>query len=127
MHQKHDDPIQHWRFKWLISSSLPTIFRRWAKRASMPLFARMEANKGLQEIATETSNYCKKAFEQATLTFEQLLGVKSLEQAIEIQSQYMKKGYDAHVAEVSKLGEMYVSLAQSLYKPFEKVVAKRAA
>jgi hypothetical protein len=86
-----------------------------------------EANKGLQEIATETSNYCKKAFEQATLTFEQLLGVKSLEQAIEIQSQYMKKGYDAHVAEVSKLGEMYVSLAQSLYKPFEKVVAKRAA
>jgi hypothetical protein len=53
--------------------------------------------------------------------------VKSVEQAIEIQSRYAKKAYDAYIAEVSKLGEMYVSLARSAYKPFETALAKKAA
>jgi hypothetical protein len=36
---------------------------------------------------TETE-YSKKAFEDATRAFEQLVGSKSIEQTIEIQSQY---------------------------------------
>jgi hypothetical protein len=53
--------------------------------------------------------------------------VKSVEQAIEIQSRYAKKAYDEYIAEVSKLGEMYVSFARSAYKPFETALAKMAA
>jgi hypothetical protein len=86
-----------------------------------------EANKGFQAIAAELTNYFKKAFEDATRAFEQLVGVKSVEQAIEIQSRYAKKAYDEYVAEVSKLGEMYVSLARSAYKPFETALAKKVA
>jgi len=52
--------------------------------------------------------------------------VKSVEQAIDIQSRYVKKAYDEYIAEVSKLGEMYVSLARSAYKPFETALAKKA-
>jgi hypothetical protein len=86
-----------------------------------------EANKGFQAIAAELATYLKKAFEDATRAFEQLVGVKSVEQAIEIQSRYAKKAYDEYVAEVSKLGEMYVSLARTAYKPFETALAKKAA
>ena len=39
-----------------------------------------------------TTDYSKKAFEDGTRAFEQLLGAKSFEQVIEIQSQYAKNG-----------------------------------
>jgi len=86
-----------------------------------------EANQGFQAITAELAAYLKNAFEDATRAFEQLVGVKSVEQAIEIQSRYAKKAYDEYIAEVSKLGEMYVSLARSAYKPFETALAKKVA
>lgn len=76
-----------------------------------------DANKGFQAIVSEYTNYSKKAFEDGTRAFEQLVGAKSAEQAIEIQSQYVKKAYEAHIAQMTKLGEMYVSLAQNAFKP----------
>jgi hypothetical protein len=85
-----------------------------------------EVNKGFQAIAAEVTDYSKKAFEDGTRAFEQLIGAKSIEQAIEIQSQYAKKAYDAYVAEMSKLGEMYVGLAKDAYKPVEAAFTKKA-
>ena len=63
----------------------------------------------------------------STRAFEQLVGAKSIEQAIEIQSQYAKKAYDTYIAEMSKLGEMYVGLAKDAYKPVEAALSKKAA
>ena len=50
-----------------------------------------EANKGFQALAAEMMNYSKEAFDDAVRTWEQLVGVKSLDQAIEIQSQYARE------------------------------------
>ena len=83
-----------------------------------------EVNKGFQAIAAEVTDYSKKAFEDSTRAFEQLIGAKTIEQAIEIQSQYAKKAYDGYVAEMSKLGEMYVGLARDAYKPVEAAFSK---
>ena len=55
-----------------------------------------------------------------------MIGAKSFEQALEIQSQYAKKAFDAYIAQSSKLGEMYVDLARNAYKPVEQVAAKTA-
>ena len=84
-----------------------------------------EVNKGFQAIAAEVTDYSKKAFEDGTRAFEQLIGAKSVEQAVEIQSTYAKKAYDNYVAEVSKLGEMYAGLARDAYKPVEFAFTKR--
>ena len=84
-----------------------------------------EMNRGFQAIAAEVTDYSKKAFEDSTRAFEQLIGAKTIEQAIEIQSQYAKKAYDSYVAEMSKLGEMYVGLAQDAYKPVEAAFTKK--
>ncbi|MGH6864735.1 MAG: phasin family protein [Methyloceanibacter sp.] len=86
-----------------------------------------EMNKGFQAIAAEVTDYSKKAFEDSTYAFEQLIGAKSIEQAVEIQSQYAKKAYDTYVAEMSKLGEMYVGLAKDAYKPMEAAFSKKVA
>jgi hypothetical protein len=83
-----------------------------------------EANKALQAIAAEITAYSKKTFEDGTRAFEQLLGAKSFGQVIEIQSQYARMVYEAHVAELSKLGEMYAGLTRNAYKPVEQAAAK---
>jgi hypothetical protein len=83
-----------------------------------------EVNKGLQAIAAEVTDYSKESFENGTRAFEQLLGAKSFEQVIEIQSQYAKKAYDTYIAELSKLGEMYAGLTRNAYKPVEQAAAK---
>ena len=83
-----------------------------------------EANKGFQAIAAEITAYSKKSFEDGTRAFEQVLGAKSFDQVIEIQSQYARMVYEGYVAELSKLGQMYASLTHNAYKPVEQPAAK---
>jgi hypothetical protein len=78
-----------------------------------------EANKGFQALAAEMMNYSKSAFDDAIRTWEQLIGVKSLEQAIQIQSDYAKRVYENHMAELKKLGEMTVGMMRDASKPVE--------
>jgi hypothetical protein len=80
-----------------------------------------EANKGFQALAAEMMSYSKKSFDDAMRTWEQLIGVKSLEQAVEIQSQYAKRVYDNHMAELSKLGDMCTGMMRDASKPIEQV------
>lgn len=71
-------------------------------------------HKGFQAIAARLTDYSKRAFEDATRAYEQLMGAKSVDQVFEIQSQYAKKAFDTYIAEVSKLGEMYVGWRATL-------------
>ena len=78
-----------------------------------------EANKGFQALAAEMMEYSKAAFDDAIRTWEQLIGVRSLEQAIQIQSDYAKRVYENHMAELKKLGEMTVGMVRDASKPVE--------
>lgn len=82
--------------------------------------------KNTQAIATEVADYAKKSFEGSAAAWEKLMSAKSLEKAIEVQSEYVKSTYEGFVAEATKLGELYVDLAKDAYKPFEGVMAKAA-
>lgn len=81
-------------------------------------------SKGWQAIATEFADYSKKSFEDGSAALEKLFGAKSLETAIEVQSNYVKTSYEGFVAEATKLGELYSDLAKESYKPFEGLLAK---
>jgi hypothetical protein len=81
-------------------------------------------SKGTQAIAVEVADYSKKAFEDSTAALEKLFGVKSLDKAIEVQTEYAKTAYEGFVAEASKIGELYADLAKETYKPFETLMAK---
>ncbi len=52
---------------------------------------------------------------------------KSMEQAVEIQSQYAKKAYDDWIAEASKLTDMYADMARGAYRPVEQAVARKVS
>jgi hypothetical protein len=79
----------------------------------------MEANKGFQALAAEMTEYSKAAFDDAIRTWEKLIGVRSLEQAMQIQSDYAKRVYENHMAELSKLGEMCMGMMRDASKPVE--------
>jgi phasin family protein len=86
-----------------------------------------ELNKSFQAIASRWTDFSKRSFEDSTRAWEQMIGAKSIEQAFEIQTNYVKKAYDNWMAEMSKIGEMYSSAARDAYKPVEQAMAKKAA
>ena len=81
-------------------------------------------SKGFQQIATETAEYTKKSFESASAVAEKLVGAKSFEAAVEVQTEYAKSAYEAFVAQAKKMGDLYASLAKDTFKPVEMAVAK---
>jgi len=81
-------------------------------------------SKSAQAIATEMADYSKKSVEGSAAAWEKLLGAKTVEKAMEVQTEYLKSSYEDFVAEATKLGELYVDLAKEAYKPFEGAFAK---
>lgn len=83
--------------------------------------------KGVQAIATEVADYSKKAFEASSAAFEKLAGVKTLDKAIELQSEFAKTSYEAYVAHATKVGELVTELAKEAFKPVEGLMNKAKA
>ena len=84
-------------------------------------------SKSVQAIATEVADYSKEAFETTAAATEKLFGARSLEKAIEVQSDFVKTSYEGFVARSSKFGELYADLAKETYKPLEGYLGKAAA
>ena len=84
-------------------------------------------SKSAQAIAAEVADYSKKSFEGSAAAWEKLMGAKSVEKAMQVQNEYLKSSYEDFVAEMTKLGELYVNLAKETYKPFESAMAKASA
>lgn len=80
--------------------------------------------KGVQAIATENTDYAKKSAEAGSAFVEKLLGVKTIEAAIQVQTDFAKASYEGFVAQTAKLGELYQNLAKEAFKPVEGAVAK---
>ena len=55
---------------------------------------------------------------------EKLSGVKSLEKAMEAQSDFARSSYETFVAETQKIAGLYSDLAKQAFKPVETIVAK---
>jgi len=82
-----------------------------ALRPSSPLAAAVLAT-CFQTIAVEATDYSKKSIESGSAFVEKLLGAKSLESAIRIQSEYANTSYAGFVAYVTKISGLYSKLAK---------------
>src|SRR5262245_41528196 len=63
------------------------------------------ATKATQAITTEIADYSKRSFEHGAKTMEKLLGARSLDKAIEVQTEYARAAYEGYVSHATKLGE----------------------
>lgn len=87
---------------------------------AMKMFGEM--TKGWQAIAAEFSDYTKRSFEDGTSTLEKLMAAKSLEQAVDIQTKFVKRSYDEYMHQLAKVGGLYAELAKEAYRPMEKLM-----
>ena len=79
---------------------------------------------GFQAIATAYGDYTKKSFEDTRSFVEKLSGVKSVDKAIEIQTEFAKSTFETFMAESQKIGALYRDLATQSTKPFGGFLAK---
>ena len=93
--------------------------------ATMKALGALSSNS--QAIATETAEFARKSFEQTSSTVEKLLGVQTLDKAVEIQAAYVKGAYDSLVNQSTKMGALYSALATETVKPYEGLLKKATA
>jgi phasin family protein len=79
---------------------------------------------GIQAIASAYGDYTKKSFEDTKSFVEKLSGVKSIDKALEVQTEYAKSAYETLVAESQKIAGLYTDLAKQTFKPYEGLIAK---
>jgi phasin family protein len=78
--------------------------------------------KNAQAIASEFADYSKRSFEDSTAALEKLMGAKSLETAVAVQTEYLKSSYEDFVAQSAKISELCADIAKEAYKPFEGIL-----
>ncbi len=83
--------------------------------------------KGIQELAAELTDYAKKAFTSGSAVYEKLLGARTVELAMQIQSEYVKQAYEGFVAQASKVSELYAKVASDAIKPVTSAYASLQA
>lgn len=78
----------------------------------------------LQTIANAYRDYTRKSFEEFGSFFEQLTGARSLDKAMEVQTEFVKRAYENSVAESQKIRELHRKLARQTLEPFGGLVGK---
>ncbi len=73
-------------------------------------------------IAEEASACTRKVVAAASL--ERLVTVRSFAEAVEVQSEAARQGYEAMVAGATRLSQLYAELGRQACMPFEKVIVK---
>jgi hypothetical protein len=79
---------------------------------------------GFHAIATAYSDYAKKSLDDTRSFVEQLSGVKSVDKAIEVQTEFAKSAFETFMADSQKIGALYRDLAMQSCKPFGGFVAR---
>ena len=79
---------------------------------------------GVSAIANAYGEHVKKQFEETKSFAEKLSGVKSLDKALEAQSEFARSAYETFVADAQKIAGLYGDLAKQTFKPLEGLVAK---
>ncbi|MEH2518640.1 hypothetical protein V1279_004213 [Bradyrhizobium sp. AZCC 1610] len=81
----------------------------------------------LQTIANAYRDYTRKSFEEFGSFVEQLSGVRSLDKAMTVQTEFVKRAYETSVAESQKICELHNRLARQTLDPFKGVTGKASA
>ena len=77
------------------------------------------STQSLQAIAAETAEYSKTSFEKGRAFCEKLMAVKQIDEAFALQSDFAKTAYEDFMAQATKIGEFYATLAQDAFKPIK--------
>lgn len=77
------------------------------------------AGKGIETINGEIYSYSKQSIEDSVAATKAVLGSKSVHEAFEFQTDYVKSAFEAYVAEMSKITELATATTKDSFAPFK--------
>ena len=86
-------------------------------------FGKQGMDVALKNFGTMVADFSKKQFEASSAAFEKLVGVKTLDKAVEVQADFAKQSFEGFVAHSTKVGQLVSELAKEAVKPAEQAAA----
>jgi phasin family protein len=111
----------------VVASTEAAVIPAVAPPEASPVSAAAPATAGpvsMQTIANAYRDYTRKSFEETTSFVEKLTGVRSLDKAMEIQTEFAKQAYATFVTQSQKICELHSELAKQTFKPLQRLVSK---
>ena len=81
------------------------------------------AGKSAEKINAEVAAYAKQTLETGVETAKKAATVKSMQELVELQSDYAKSSFETYVGEMTKLTDMCASSVKDAFKPLNKRVS----
>jgi len=79
---------------------------------------------GIQTIMNAYADYTWKSLQEGRFLVERLMGVRSFDKAIEVQSDFARQAYANLVAESQKICGLYSEWARQIFRPWEVLAAR---
>lgn len=79
-------------------------------------------SRGVQQIATEASAFAKRSVEDGSAATSRLMGVKSLDGAVQVQADYAKSALEGLMSQAGKMSSLMMNVGKDAAKPFEAVM-----
>jgi len=82
------------------------------------------ATKGAEALGAQVMAFSKKSMEEQVAAAKALAGAKSVQEAVELQTAWVKAAMEGYMAEASKMGEVVAASVKDSVKPLnERVTA----
>ena len=76
--------------------------------------------KGFEKLASESASYSKAAFDDSVSTAKAAASAKTLQEAIELNSDFMKSSVEKNLGQINKLADIYASTAKDTVEPLSE-------
>lgn len=79
--------------------------------------------KGFEAINSEALAFSRQTIEEGVATAKAAIGSKSIQELIELQSDFTKSTFNSYVGQMTKMGDMVASIAKEAAEPLNSRVA----
>jgi Phasin protein len=79
---------------------------------------------GFQAVANAYREHARRSLEQTLFFVEKFTAVRSLDKAVELQTEFAKEACETFVADSQRIWRLYSELARQVLRPFERLVTR---
>lgn len=90
-------------------------FNRGSLEAMMKSAGRLA--KGLEKAASENSAFAKAAYEDGVAAFKATTSSKSVQEALDIQSEFVRTSFEKNLSQINKLAEHWAATSKEAAEP----------
>jgi phasin family protein len=79
---------------------------------------------GFQTIANAYREQARRSIEQTIYFVEKFTAVRSLDKAVEVQTEFAKQACETFVADSHRIWRLYSELARQVFRPLERLMSR---